>query len=103
MSTIKLVHAHFDAEHLETVKAEMARLGSPVIHAVDLGDSLYQALEGCHRIRAAAALGIPVSLELVGYSDELVSSVVDGFDGDCTIEELCDDCRNVAIVEVEVA
>jgi hypothetical protein len=102
-ATIKLVHAHFDADHLEAVKAEMAKLGSPTIHAVDLGDGLYQALEGCHRVRAAAALGIPVAIELVEYSDALVSSVVDGFDSDHTIEQLCDDCRDVALIKVEVA
>jgi len=45
----------------------MASLGSPVLRAIAMGD-YYQLIEGCHRARAAAELGIPVILEIIDVS-----------------------------------
>ena len=67
MATLSLVHAHYDAAHLETVKAEMTALGSPKLRAIDMGD-YWQLLEGCHRARAAAELGVAVELLPVDVS-----------------------------------
>jgi hypothetical protein len=44
-------------DRLAGVIAEMQILGAPIIEVVDCGDH-YQALEGSHRLAAAAALGL---------------------------------------------
>lgn len=64
MATILLVHDHFNETHLESVKREMLILGAPVIRAVENGEE-WIALEGCHRIRAAKALGLVPVIEPV--------------------------------------
>jgi hypothetical protein len=66
---ITLVHSHFDGKHLIEVMTEMLTLGAPIIRAVDLGDGEWQALEGCHRIRAAHALGLTPIINEVEYSE----------------------------------
>lgn len=63
---VNLLHAHYDADHLEAVKAEMTERGSPVIRALDVAGDVY-AFEGSHRLRAAQALGLPVTLEMIDY------------------------------------
>jgi len=94
-TTIILVN-DIDPAHLEAVKAEMRVLGSPVIRAIDGGDHLI-AVEGSHRIRAAAELGLPVAVEILdedgdidlrsldwddnGYFDEHVVSVREFIEG----------------------
>ena len=91
--TIALVHDHYDDEHLAEVIEEMRTLGAPKIHAVwmECYDG-YQALEGCHRIRAAHALGLTPEIVEVEYSDDMASSIP-GYDGDedYPISDLCDD------------
>jgi len=101
---IKLMHDHFDVEHLAEVMLEMEELGSPVIHAVDIGDGLYAALEGCHRIRAASELDETVILRLVEYSDDLVDDIIPDWDGDSdiTVEDICDNILHIDIVDVYV-
>jgi hypothetical protein len=70
---VALVHDHYDAAHLEAVKAEMATMGAPVIKAVYMECyDLYAALEGCHRIRAAKELGLVPIIDEVEYSDDAV-------------------------------
>lgn len=59
-----------DAEHLEAVKAEMEKLGSPSIRAIDAGDYLI-AVEGSHRLRAAEELGIAVNINVIDEDDEI--------------------------------
>jgi uncharacterized ParB-like nuclease family protein len=92
---IALVHSHYDADHLEAVKAEMVTLGAPVIKAVYMECyDLYAALEGCHRIRAAQELGLTPVIKEVEYSNDLV----DGMDGDWTISEIADNCHKSTII-----
>lgn len=56
---IALLHSHFSEEHLDEVKKEMELFGAPVIKAIyNEVEGLWMACEGCHRIRAAAELGL---------------------------------------------
>lgn len=64
---IYLAHNHFDKTHLEEVKAEMIKMGAPTIRVVDMGEGLYAAIEGCHRLRAASELGIEPNLDVLDY------------------------------------
>lgn len=95
---IALIHAHFDAKHLEAVKAEMQTLGAPVIRAVWMECyNVWVALEGCHRIRAAAALGLVPAIDEVEYSDDITTLGED--DGDeWQISVICDQACNAHIV-----
>lgn len=68
---IYLIHAP-DPSKLETVKAEMQVRGAPTIRVVDCGDH-YMALEGCHRLCAAAELGLVPDL-VVLEQDEMVAA-----------------------------
>lgn len=67
MTMLSLAHSHYDVAHLEAVKVKMNSLGSPKLRAIDMGD-YWQLLEGCHRARAAASLGIAVELVPVDVS-----------------------------------
>jgi hypothetical protein len=58
MIRVALAHNHFDFEHLVEVMKEMQKLGKPRIRVYHVEGNVYQAIEGCHRLRAAAALGI---------------------------------------------
>lgn len=104
MQTIVLLHNHFDAAHLEAVKAEMLTKGAPTIRVYDLGfDNLCQAIEGCHRLRACEALGITPNLEYVDADADLDS--LDGLDVDAgTVEKVCElgDWENYAISEDDI-
>ena len=56
---IVLLHPQYDDEHLQQVIAEMQIKGAPVIRCIwSKNYSCYFAVEGCHRLRAAAALNI---------------------------------------------
>jgi hypothetical protein len=68
-TTLVLVHEHYSKEHLEEVKAEMLTLGSPTLYGVVINGDVY-LLEGCHRARAAAALGVTVNVVPVNYDWE---------------------------------
>lgn len=93
---IALVHDHFDADHLEAVKAEMAKLGAPKIKAVWMECfGHFAALEGCHRIRAAAELGLVPEIEEVEYSDELVEGAEDGI----TVADVADGSYETKVFE----
>lgn len=77
MTTVYLLHNHFDQDHLNAVVAEMKVMGAPTIRAYDLGfDNLIQAIEGCHRLRACEVLGITPNIELVD-SGVLISDLDD--------------------------
>jgi hypothetical protein len=56
MTTIYAIHKP-DAEKLQSVISEMRTLGAPTIEVVDCGE-YFQALEGSHRLAAAAELGL---------------------------------------------
>lgn len=69
MTTIYAIHAP-EAEKLTEVMATMRELGAPTIRAVDCGDYL-MALEGSHRLAAAAELGLAPKLDIL-EQDEIV-------------------------------
>jgi hypothetical protein len=93
---IALVHNHYDPDHLAEVIEEMKTLGAPVIKAVWMEVyNHWAALEGCHRIRAAKALGLVPEIEEVEYSDELV----EGMQDDVTVEQIADSSRESEVVE----
>jgi hypothetical protein len=71
MTTLYTIHA-VDQEKLAGVIAQMRELGSPAIRVVDCGDYLL-ALEGVHRIAAAAQLGVALDLDVL-EQDELVAA-----------------------------
>jgi hypothetical protein len=60
----------FDKFHLDTVKNDMLKIGSPKITVVDCGDH-YQALDGTHRLEAAAQLNFIPEL-IIKNQDDLV-------------------------------
>lgn len=98
---IALVHSHYDKDHLEAVKTQMAQIGAPLIHAVWMECyGHYAALEGCHRVRAAKELGLEPIIIDVEYSDSMASAVPrhDGED-DYPISALCDDSYRATIIE----
>lgn len=65
------IHGHNDAKVLQ-VMDEMRRLGAPAVRVVDCADH-YMALEGTHRLEAAARLGIVPNLVILAQ-DELVAA-----------------------------
>jgi hypothetical protein len=69
ITSLRLVHPT-SPEHVERVKAEMLTRGPPTIRVVECGDC-YMAIEGCHRLIAAAELGIAPVLNVLSQ-EELV-------------------------------
>jgi hypothetical protein len=96
---IGLIHKHFDQAHLEAVKTEMLVMGAPVIKAVWVEcHGVWAALEGCHRIRAAQALGLTPEIEEIEYSDETLESLgLDVQDG-VTVSQIADDLWSAKII-----
>ena len=91
---IALVHNHYDKEHLAAVIEEMKVIGAPVIKAVWMEVyNHWAALEGCHRIRAAKALGLTPEIDEVEYSDDPCD--VDGM----TVVEVGDRSRESDVIE----
>lgn len=78
MFTVYAIHAP-TTDRLEAVMAEMARIGAPTIEVVDCGD-YYMALEGSHRLAAAAALGLTPELVIREQDEMLDISGYDWFD-----------------------
>jgi len=66
---VYLAHNHYDKAHLEEVKAVMLKMGAPTIRVIDMGEGLYAAIEGCHRLRAAAALDITPNFDVLDYDE----------------------------------
>jgi hypothetical protein len=75
--TMRVITLH---EHDETRAAEvmgdMQTLGAPTIRVIDCGDH-YQAIEGTHRLVAAARLGLPVNLDIIGPTDSVNAGSLD--------------------------
>ena len=91
---IALVHNHYDEGHLAAVIEDMRRLGAPTIKAVWMEVyNHWAALEGCHRIRAAKALGLTPEIDEVEYSDD--PCAVDGM----TVAEVADRSRESDVIE----
>jgi hypothetical protein len=67
---IKLYHKHYDEKHLEKVIENMKKLGAPVIRGQFDSNKIFNAFEGCHRIRAAKELNIePILVEVENDED----------------------------------
>ena len=65
---VALIHTYFEIERLEQVEQQMLELGPPKIRAIWLEDrGMWAALEGCHRTRAAARLGVEPVMVPVEY------------------------------------
>ncbi len=89
---IALIHKHYDQAHLEAVKAQMIEMGAPTIKAVWMECyGAWAALEGCHRIRAAASLGLEPEIEEIEYDEEM------------TLTDLGLDCDDESVTVAEVA
>jgi hypothetical protein len=75
---MKLIYAIHDTDpdKLAGVIDEMRTLGEPTLRVVDCGD-YYMALEGSHRLAAAAALGLTPHLTILDQEDEIE---ITGFD-----------------------
>lgn len=67
------------SDKLKEVIAEMKQMGAPTIEVVDCGDH-YMALEGSHRIAAAAALELTPELVIYDQDDEINIQKYDWFD-----------------------
>ena len=75
IQSLYLIHA-VEATKLAAVKAEMLRLGAPTVRVVDCGDH-YMAIEGCHRLTAAADLGIAPVLVVLSQDDMIDADSLD--------------------------
>jgi hypothetical protein len=71
---ITLVHDHFNKDHLEEVIAEMKTLGAPTIRVFEIEDDWYQAIEGCHRLRACEILGLVPQIEILDSDTPFVNA-----------------------------
>lgn len=78
MTTIYAIHSPKKAK-LDNVIKKMRTLGAPTIRAINCGDHL-MALEGSHRLAAAAALGLTPVLEIIDQDEEIDISGYDWFD-----------------------
>jgi hypothetical protein len=104
---IILLHSHYDKEHLAEVKAEMVTLGAPTIRAIWLEmHGAWMALEGCHRIRAAKALGLTPEIEEINggdyaLDDEACDHCLDIDSPGTTMQDLIDDAHRQTMIEFE--
>ena len=98
---IVLTHRHYNNEHLSEVIEEMKSIGAPTIRAFwsELYGS-YLAVEGCHRVRAAAELGIAPIVTTVEPTGEITIEV-DGADETVDAEELFSQLQNGAAMSVD--
>lgn len=78
MFTVVAIHKPL-TDHLNSVKAEMEKLGVPEIKVVDCGD-YYMALEGSHRIAAAAESGIVPELSIYGQDEIIDITIFDWYE-----------------------
>jgi len=105
MAHIIAIHAAESAK-LAAVKAQMAELGSPTIRVVPYGDNQYLALEGSHRLAAAAELGLPVELDVVDIDADdtrRMSEMGLGLDSDNTFDELCNVDSSNPVYDLDIA
>jgi len=75
-----------NAQHLETVVADMKELGAPTIRVVKNPAGGYAALEGSHRLAAAKELGLKPDFQVISpksaiHSSELPDDLTDEFWG----------------------
>lgn len=75
---IYAIHAS-EAEKLARVIEQMRALGAPALRVVNCGD-YYMALEGSHRLAAAAELGLTPVLTVYEQDDEIDVTGHDWYD-----------------------
>lgn len=92
---IILYHNHYDADHLAAVQSEMEALGAPTVQAIWLeAYGAWMALEGCHRLRAAQALGLTPEIIAVEWDgDRPVADYVADVRDEISIEQVTDDAH----------
>src|SRR5258708_36023041 len=79
---LRIPHPAYDEQKLKSVKAEMRKVGPPIIRVARYRD-YYMAIEGCHRLTAAAELGFaPVLVVLATNESVEVASLDSDFFGD---------------------
>jgi len=89
---IALVHEHYSEVHLAHVVSEMRTMGAPVIRAVWMECyGHWAAIEGCHRIRASAELGLTPIIDEVDYSDDMATD-------EHTIAQIADDSYSAIVI-----
>lgn len=98
---IALVHDHYDDSHLQAVIAQMRTFGAPTIKAVWMEThGHWAALEGCHRIRAAAELGLMPIIDEIEYSNQTLADLgCDDADDGYTVEQIADDSYRATVIE----
>jgi len=80
---IRLAHNHYDENHLAEVVAEMRIAGTPTIKVTVVDDDTYQAIEGCHRLRACEILGVVPEIMVIDDSVSIEDAEID-YDGCAT-------------------
>lgn len=103
---IALVQDSYNEQHLRHVVEQMRKLGAPTIMAVwvECYDG-WVALEGCHRLRAAAALRLTPIISPVDYDDEestTLANLLQDYDGDnkdITVADIVDDAARATWLE----
>lgn len=103
--TIVLLHSDYDKDHLAKVTAEMRELGAPTIKAIwSECHGIWFALEGCHRLRAAEALGLAPQIEEYEVEDleQEVNEVFPGtFEDPYTFADIYDCETNPKMITFE--
>ncbi len=96
-----LAHNHYQADRLAEVVEQMKTLGAPVVKAVWLeAYGAWVALEGCHRLRAAAAAGITPEINAVEYDADInLQDLGLDYDDPITIEQICDSAHRREMLE----
>jgi len=88
---INLLHNHYNEEKLSQVMDQMKKMGAPEIRAIwSEVHGEWMAVEGCHRLRAAAALGIqPVIINISDNETAIIQ--VDGEDVEIYVADLAEE------------
>lgn len=73
MTTIIAIN-EVDTDHLAEVVAEMREMGAPTIRGFWTGE-VWRALEGSHRIAAAAELGLTPNMVHVEETEEIETDI----------------------------
>ena len=75
---VALLHKYYNQEHLDEVKVEMLKRGTPTIRAIwSEVYEMWMATEGSHRIRAAKELGLTPVIKDVS-SNKTIAIQLDG-------------------------
>ena len=107
---VSLAHDFYDIDHLDKVVGEMKIMGAPTIRAIDCSD-YYAAVEGCHRLRAAHALGITPNFDVIDIDDlsnglDSLMSEIPGLDldngDDATVDWFLSDATRRHLIDFDL-